>query len=395
MTRLSKRSFVQLVGWGSLAALATLAGCSKEEKTTTVSTPAGTTTTSMAASAPAMAASGPLKIAFAYVGPVGDGGWTFAHDNARKALEKELGDKIVTSFVEKVPEAADAERVFRDMAGQGNTLIFGTTFGYMEPMLKVATDLKDVKFEHATGYKTAGNMSVYDSRTYEGAYMAGVIAGGMTKTNTLGVVGSIPIPEVIRNINSFTMGAQSVNPNIKTKVVWVNEWFNPPKETEAAQSLINGGADVLMQNTDSSAVLQTAGKAGKYAFGWDSDMSAYAPNAHLASSVINWAPYYIKTTKDVLAGTWKGDQHSWWGVKEGAIDIVSISDKVPADIKAKLDTVKAGLKDGSFVIWKGPITSNDGKEVVAAGTNADDKFMGGINFFVKGVEGKVPGGDKK
>ena len=400
MNRLSKRSLVKLVGWGSLAVLASLAGCSKEEKTTTTSAPAGTTTTTtttttMAASAPMTAASGPLNIAFAYVGPVGDGGWTFAHDNARKALEKELGDKIKTSFVEKVPEAADAERVFRDMASQGNTLIFGTTFGYMEPMLKVATDLKDVKFEHATGYKTAGNMSVYDSRTYEGAYMAGVIAGGMTKTNTLGVVGSIPIPEVIRNINSFTLGAQSVNPKIKTKVVWVNEWFNPPKETEAAQSLINGGADVLMQNTDSSAVLQTAGKAGKYAFGWDSDMTAYAPNAHLASSIINWAPYYIKTTKDVLAGTWKGDQHSWWGVKEGAIDIVSISDKVPAEIKAKVDNVKAGLKDGSFVIWKGPITSNDGKEMVAAGTNADDKFMGGINFFVKGVEGKVPGGDKK
>ena len=399
MTRLSKRSFVQLAGWTSLAVLAALAGCSKEEKTTTTSTPAGTTTvtttTASGATAVVTAASAPLKIAFAYVGPVGDGGWTFAHDNARKALENELGDKIQTSFVEKVPEAADAERVFRDMASQGNTLIFGTTFGYMEPMLKVATDLKDVKFEHATGYKTAGNMSVYDSRTYEGAYMAGVIAGGMTKTNTLGVVGSIPIPEVIRNINSFTMGAQSVNPKIKTKVVWVNEWFNPPKETEAAQSLINGGADVLMQNTDSSAVLQTAGKAGKYAFGWDSDMTAYAPNAHLASAVINWAPYYIKTTKDALAGTWKGEQHSWWGVKEGAIDIVSISDKVPADVKAKVDAVKAGLKDGSFVIWKGPITSNDGKEVVAAGTNADDKFMGGINFFVKGVEGKVPGGDKK
>ena len=366
MNRLSKRSLVKLVGWGSLAVLASLAGCSKEEKTTTTTAPAGTTTTTTAASAPATSASGPLNIAFAYVGPVGDGGWTFAHDNARKALEKELGDKIKTSFVEKVPEAADAERVFRDMASQGNTLIFGTTFGYMEPMLKVATDLKDVKFEHATGYKTAPNMNVYDSRTYEGAYMAGVIAGGMTKTNTLGVVGSIPIPEVIRNINSFTLGAQSVNPKIKTKVVWVNEWFNPPKETEAAQSLINGGADVLMQNTDSSAVLQTAGKAGKYAFGWDSDMTAYAPNAHLASSIINWAPYYIKTTKDVLAGTWKGDQHSWWGVKEGAIDIVSISD-----------------------------TSNDGKEMVAAGTNADDKFMGGINFFVKGVEGQVPGGEKK
>ena len=247
-----------------------------------------------------------------------------------------------------MPEAADAERVFRDMASQGNKLIFGTTFGYMEPMLKVATDLPDVKFEHATGYKTAPNMNVYDSRTYEGAYMAGVIAGGMTKTNTLGVVGSMPIPEVIRNINSFTMGAQSVNPKIKTKVVWVNEWFNPPKETEAAQSLINGGADVLMQNTDSSAVLQTAGKAGKYAFGWDSDMTAYAPNAHLASSIINWAPYYIKTIKDALDGTWKGDQHSWWGVKEGAIDIVSISEKVPAEIKAKVDS-RQGRPEGRLV----------------------------------------------
>jgi len=401
MNRLSKRSFVQLAGWGSLAALAAVAGCSKEEKTTTTSMPAGTTTTTattttapMAASAVTTSASGPLKIAFAYVGPVGDGGWTFAHDNARKVLEKEFGDKIVTSFVEKVPEAADAERVFRDMASQGNTLIFGTTFGYMEPMLKVAADLPNVKFEHATGYKQAPNMRTYDSRTYEGAYMAGVIAGGMTKTNTLGVVGSIPIPEVIRNINSFTLGAQSVNPKITTKVVWVNEWFNPPKETEAAQSLINGGADVLMQNTDSSAVLQTAGKAGKYAFGWDSDMTAYAPAAHLASSIINWAPYYKKVTQDALAGTWSGGGGSWWGVKEGAIDIVSISDKVPAEIKAKVETVKAGLKDGSFVIWKGPIVGNDGKEMVAAGTNADDKFMGGINFFVKGVEGKVPG-DKK
>ena len=403
MNRLSKRSFVQLAGWGSLAALAAVAGCSKEEKTTTTSMPAGTTTTTattttttapMAASAVTTSASGPLKIAFAYVGPVGDGGWTFAHDNARKALEKEFGDKIVTSFVEKVPEAADAERVFRDMASQGNTLVFGTTFGYMEPMLKVAADLPNVKFEHATGYKQAPNMRTYDSRTYEGAYMAGVIAGGMTKTNTLGVVGSIPIPEVIRNINSFTLGAQSVNPKITTKVVWVNEWFNPPKETEAAQSLINGGADVLMQNTDSSAVLQTAGKAGKYAFGWDSDMTAYAPAAHLASSIINWAPYYKKATQDALAGTWSGGGGSWWGVKEGAIDIVSISDKVPAEIKAKVETVKAGLKDGSFVIWKGPIVGNDGKEMVAAGTNADDKFMGGINFFVKGVEGKVPG-DKK
>jgi simple sugar transport system substrate-binding protein len=330
-----------------------------------------------------------LKVAFAYVGPVGDGGWTFAHDNARKALEKEFGDKIVTSFVEKVPESADAERVFRDMASQGNKLIFGTTFGYMDPMLKVAADHKDIKFEHATGYKTADNMRTYDSRTYEGAYMAGVIAGKMTKTNTLGVVASIPIPEVIRNINTFTMGAQSVNPKVKTKVVWVNEWFNPPKETEAATALINGGADVLMQNTDSPAVLQTAEKMGKRAFGWDSDMTAYGPKAHLGSAVINWTPYYIKAVGEALEGKWATGQ-SWWGVKEGAIDMVSVAADVPEDVKKKVEDIKAGLKDGSFVIWKGPIMGSDGKEVLAKDAVADDKFLGGIKFYVKGVEGKVP-----
>ncbi|MEO8805516.1 MAG: BMP family ABC transporter substrate-binding protein [Burkholderiaceae bacterium] len=391
MTFHSKRSLIKAAGWASLAATAALVGCGKKEEAPAAAASAAP----MAAASAAPAKPEPLKIAFAYVGPVGDGGWTFAHDNARKAVEKEFGDKIVTSFVEKVPEAADAERVFRDMAGQGNKLIFGTTFGYMEPMLKTAADLKDVKFEHATGYKQAENMRTYDSRTYEGAYMAGVIAGGMTKTNTIGVVGSIPIPEVIRNINSFTLGAQSVNPKVKTKVVWVNEWFNPPKETEAAQSLMNGGADVLMQNTDSSAVLQTAGKAGKYAFGWDSDMTAYAPKAHLASAIINWAPYYIKATGDALEGKWKGGEASWWGVKEGAIDIVSISDKVPAELKAKVEAVKAGLKDGSYKIWKGPITGSDGKEILAKDAVADDKFLGGVNFYVKGVEGKVPGGDKK
>ncbi len=388
MTFHSKRSLIKAAGWASLAATAALVGCGKKEQTP-AATAASAAPVAAASAAPAKAE--PLKVAFAYVGPVGDGGWTFAHDNARKAVEKQFGDKIVTSFVEKVPEAADAERVFRDMASQGNKLIFGTTFGYMEPMLKAAADLKDVKFEHATGYKQAENMRTYDSRTYEGAYMAGVIAGGMTKTNTLGVVGSIPIPEVIRNINSFTLGAQSVNPKIKTKVVWINEWFNPPKETEAAQSLLNSGADVLMQNTDSSAVLQTAEKAGKMAFGWDSDMTAYAPKAHLASAIINWAPYYIKATGDALEGKWKGGEASWWGVKEGAIDIVSISDKVPAELKAKVETIRAGLKNGSFSIWKGPIMGADGKEVLAKDVVADDKFLGGVKFYVKGVEGKVPG----
>ncbi|MDE2397796.1 MAG: BMP family ABC transporter substrate-binding protein [Burkholderiales bacterium] len=386
MTDLQKRSLLKIAAVSAVAAAA-LAGCGKKEEPAPAPAPAPV------AAAPAPKPE-PLKIAFAYVGPVGDGGWTFAHDNARKALEKEFGDKIVTSFVEKVPESADAERVFRDMVSQGNKLIFGTTFGYMEPMLKVAADNKDVKFEHATGYKTAPNMNTYDSRTYEGAYMAGVIAGKMSKTGTLGVVGSIPIPEVIRNINSFTLGAQSVNPKVKTKVVWVNDWFNPPKETEAATSLINGGADVLFQNTDSPAVLKTAQEKGKRAFGWDSDMSAYGPKAHLASSIINWAPYYIKTTKAVLDGTWKGDTRSWWGVKEGAIDLVSIADDVPAETKARIDEIKKGLTDGSFSIWKGPIMDNTGKLVLAKDEVADDKFLGGINFFVKGVEGKVPGGKK-
>ena len=384
MTFASKRSLLKAASWTMIVAAAALVGCGKKEDA-----PAQTASP---ASAAAPSKPEPLKIAFIYIGPVGDGGWTFAHDNARKAVEKEFGDRVVTTFVEKVLENADAERVFRDVASQGNKLIFGTTFGYMEPMLKVAADMPGVKFEHATGYKQAANLRTYDSRTYEGAYMAGVIAGKMTKSNTLGVVGSIPIPEVIRNINSFTMGAQSVNPKVKTKVVWVNEWFNPPKETEAAQSLINQGADVLFQNTDSSAVLKTAATNKKLAFGWDSDMSAYAPDAHLASSVINWAPYYIRAARDALDGKWAGGTGSWLGVKEGAIDIVSISDKVPAETKALIDKIKAGLKDGSFVIWKGPIVGSDGKELLAKDAVADDKFLGGVNFYVKGVDGKVPAG---
>jgi basic membrane protein A len=388
MTDSNRRTLLQAAAL--VAAVAGLAACSKQE--TPAPAPAAAPAPVAAASAPAPAPQ-KLKVAFAYVGPVGDGGWTFAHDNARKKVQQEFGDKIETSFVEKVPEGADAERVMRDMVAQGNKLIFGTTFGYMEPMLKVAADNKDVKFEHATGYKTSENMRTYDSRTYEGAYMAGVIAGSMTKTNTIGVVGSVPIPEVVRNINSFTLGAQSVNPKVKTRVVWVGDWFNPPKETEAATSLINGGADILMQNTDSSAVLQTAEKMGKRAFGWDSDMSNYGPKAHLGSAVINWEPYYKKAINDVLNNTWTTGQ-SWWGVKEGAIDFVHVADDVPDTAKQKLEQVKAGLKDGSLVIWKGPLVDNTGKEILAKDAVADDKFLGGINFYVKGVEGKVPGASK-
>ena len=393
MTDMKKRSALK---WAAVTAVgaAALAGCGKTETPATAPAPAPV------ASAPAPAAKAePLKIAFAYVGPVGDGGWTFAHDNGRKAVEKEFGDKVVTSFVENVPESADAERVIRDMVGQGNKLVFGTTFGYMEPMLKVANDNKGVKFEHATGYKTAENLRTYDSRTYEGAYMAGVIAGKMTKNNTLGVVGSVPIPEVVRNINSFTLGAQSVNPKVKTKVVWVGEWHSPPKETEAATSLINGGADILFQNTDSSAVLQTAEKMGKRAFGWDSDMTAYGPKAHLGSAVINWTPYYISTVREALENKWKTSPTKiWWGVKEGAIDMVSLAADVPDDAKKKVDEIKSGLKAGTFQIWKGPIMGQDGQPIKGPDGKewtGDDAQLGGINFYVKGVEGKVPGGDKK
>ena len=391
MTDQRKRSLLQLAALAA-AASALVACGKKDEPAPTAAAPAASAATE--ASAPAPAKAEPLKIGFVYVGPVGDGGWSFAHDNARKAIEKEFGDKISTTFVENVPEGADTERVVRDLVGQGYKMVFGTSFGFMEPMLKVAADNPDVKFEHATGFKTADNLRTYDSRTYEGAYMAGVIAGAMTKSGTLGVVGSVPIPEVVRNIDSFTLGAQLSNPKIKTRVVWVNDWHNPPKETEAATSLINGGADVLFQNTDSPAVLKTAESMGKRAFGWDSDMTAYGPKAHLGSAIINWTPYYTKAVGEVLDGKWATGQ-SWWGVKEGAMDLVSLAADVPAEAKAKLDEVKAGLKAGTYAIWKGPLSDNAGKEVLPAGQVGDDKFLGAITFYVKGVEGQVPGGDKK
>jgi simple sugar transport system substrate-binding protein len=331
----------------------------------------------------------PLKIAFVYVGPIGDGGWTFAHDIARKIIEQQFRSKIAVTYVENVPESAEAEKVFRNLALQGNKLIFGTTFGYMEVMLKVAKQFKDVRFEHATGYKTAQNLRTYDSRMYEGIYLAGVIAGSMTKSNTLGFVGSIPIPEVIRNINTFTLGAQSVNPNVKTKVVWVNEWFNPPKEAEAATALITADADILIQNTDSSAVIQTAQKMGKRAFGWDSDMTLYGSSAHLGSVFNNWAPYYLSAVKDLIDGKWSAGQ-SWWGLKEGSVELVSIARDVPQNVRNKLELIKDGIQKNNFNIWQGPIVGQDGQLVLQSGAVADDRFLGSMKFYVRGVVGKVP-----
>ncbi len=381
MTDLSKRALFRLAGAAGMLATAALVGCGKKEEPPPAPAPAPQ------AEAPKPE---PLKAAWVYVGPVGDAGWTYAHDQGRKAVEAEFGDRVVTTFVEKVPEGADAERVIRDLAQQGNRIIFATSFGFMEAMVKVAAEFPDVKFEHATGYKTSENMRVYDARFYQDAYMAGIIAGKVTKTNTLGFVASFPIPEVLRNINAFTLGAQSVNPNVKTRVVWVNTWFDPPKEADAAQSLINGGADVLLQNTDSTAVLQRAEKNGKYAFGWDSDMSAFAPNAHLASCIVDWGPYYIKAVREVMDGTWQTGR-TVWGVKEGQNALVSIADSVPEEAKAKVAEVKDGMKAGTFEVFTGPIVDNTGKERLAAGIQADQDWKDQVNFYVRGVEGRIPG----
>jgi basic membrane protein A len=386
MTDLVKRSALRLAGLALISATAVLVGCGKKEE------PAPVAAAPAASAAPAPAPKPePLKAAWVYVGPVGDAGWTFAHDLGRKAVEAKFGDAVQTTFVEKVPEGADAERVIRDLASQGNKIIFATSFGFMEAMLKVAAEFPDIKFEHATGYKTAPNMRIYDASFYQDTYMAGVIAGTMTKTNTLGFVGSFPIPEVLRNINAFTLGAQSVNPKIKTRVVWVNTWFDPAKESDAAQSLINGGADVLLQNTDSTAVLQTAEKNGKFAFGWDSDMSAFAPKAHLASAIVDWGPYYIKTIEDVKAGTWE-TKRTVWGVKEGMNDLIKINDVVPEAAKKRVEEIKAGLKDESFNPFTGPIVDNTGKERLAKDAKADQEWRDKVDFYVKGVEGKIPSG---
>ncbi|CAJ0798106.1 Purine-binding protein [Ralstonia psammae] len=378
----------------TLAALAagaalTLWGCGKSNDTAAGNAaPAASSAPAAAAPAPA---NEPLKIAFVYVGPVGDAGWTHAHDDGRKEVEAKFGDKVKTSFVESVPEsAADAERVFRDLATQGNKVIFGTSFGFMESMLKVAKEFPDVKFEHATGFKTADNLGQYDVRTYEGAYLAGVVAGKMSKSGKLGVVGSVPIPEVIRNIDSFTLGARSVNPKATTRVVWVNKWFDPGKEREAATTLIGQGVDVLMQNTDSAAVVQTAQEKGVYAIGWDSDMTKFGEKAHLAASINKWGVYYTKVIGDVLENKWKPET-VWWGLKEGAIDLGAYNAVVPEDVKALVDTRKKGIIDGSAPIWKGPLKDNTGKEVLPADKVADDGFLHGIKFYVEGVEGKIPG----
>jgi ABC-type branched-subunit amino acid transport system substrate-binding protein/basic membrane lipoprotein Med (substrate-binding protein (PBP1-ABC) superfamily) len=333
----------------------------------------------------------PLKVGFVYVGAVGTGGWSFQHEQARRAVEREFGELVVTTRVENVPENETADRVFRQLVERGHKLIFATAFGYMEPVRRAAEAYPTMaRFEHATGFRTARNLRTYDARTYEGAYLAGILAGRTTRSNTLGVVAPVPIPEAIRNIDAFAMGAQKVNPSARVRVQWVNAWFNPPAEARGAQTLIDGGADVLLQLTDSSAVLQTAERNGKRAIGWDSDMSAYAPRAHLASSVVNWAPYYIAAVRAQLNGTWSSGR-TWWGVREGAIDLVSLADDVPADVRELIAQARQQLRDGSLSIWKSPLADNRGRTVLEDGVSPTDRFLEGVNFYVKGVEGDVPG----
>ncbi len=331
----------------------------------------------------------PLKAGFVYIGPTGDHGWTYSHDVGRKLVEAQSGGKVKTSFVENVPETADAERVFRDMAQKGHKVVFGTSFGYMNQMVKVAKAFPNTIFMHATGYKTGKNLGVYDVRTYEGAYMLGVVAGKMSKGNKLGVVASIPIPEVIRNINAFTLGARSVNPAITTRAIWVNSWFDPGKEREAALALIAQGCDVLMQNTDSPAVVQTAQEKGVLAFGWDSDMSKFGGKAQLAASILHWGVIYKKTLDDVAAGTWKSGD-IWWGVKEGAVNIDNFGPAVPAAVKKLAEERRDGLKAGTLHPFTGPIKDQSGKLVLAAGKTYTDPELKQMNFYVEGVEGAIP-----
>ena len=330
------------------------------------------------------------KVGFVYVGPVGDGGWTYEHNKGRLAVEAEFGDKVETVFVESVPEGADAERVMTQMALQGADLIFTTSFGYMDPTINVAKKFPDVKFEHATGYKTAENVSVYSARFYEGRAIQGHIAGNMTESNIIGYIGSFPIPEVIRGINSAFIHARKVNPDVEFKIVWAYTWFDPAKEADAAKVLIEQGADVILQHTDSTAPLAAAAAAGNVVgFGQASDMAEFKDGPRVSSIIDDWAPYYIARTKAVMDGTWE-TMSTWDGIGAGMVGIGEITDKVPANVKAEALAMKAAIADGSYHAFTGPINKQDGSAWLAEGETADDGTLAGMNFYVEGIEGEIP-----
>ncbi len=332
----------------------------------------------------------PLKVGFVYVGPVGDHGWTYQHNEGRLAIEEELGDKVKTTYVEFVPEGQDAERVIRQLAADGNKLIFTTSFGYMNPTVKIAKLFPDVHFEHATGYKRADNVSTYSARFYEGRYVIGRIAGAMTKSNTVGYIASFPIPEVIRGINAFTLGLHSVNPDAKVKVVWVSTWFDPGKEGDAAKTLIDQGADILTQHTDSPAPLQVAEERGILAFGQASDMHAFAPTAHLTAIIDNWAPYYVARAKAALDGTWESVD-VWDGMTEGMVEMSDYNEvSLPADVIADAKATAAAITAGELHPFTGPILDQEGNEVVAAGEVMSDGELLTMAYYIMGVDGSVP-----
>ncbi|MDE0725444.1 MAG: BMP family ABC transporter substrate-binding protein [Alphaproteobacteria bacterium] len=329
-----------------------------------------------------------LKIGFIYVGPVGDHGWSYQHDQGRLAIEKELGDKVETVFVEKVAEGPDAERAITRLARQGAGLIFTTSFGFMDPTLKVAKRFPKVKFEHATGYKRSENVATYNARFYEGRYIIGQIAAKMSKSGVAGYIASFPIPEVVMGINSFILGAQTINPNFKLKVIWVNSWFDPGKEADAAKVLIGQGADIITQHTDSTAPLQIAADKGAMGFGQASDMIKFAPKAQLTSIVDNWAPYYVRRTKEVLAGTWKASD-TWDGLAQGTVEMAPYTN-MPADVAAIAMKTEAAIISGKLHPFTGPLYKQDGSMALAAGKIIDDGALAGMNWYVKGIDGKLP-----
>lgn len=332
---------------------------------------------------------GPMKVGYVYVSPIGDAGWTYQHDLGRKQMEAALGGKVTTKYIESVPEGADAERVIRELAQSGHQMIFTTSFGYMNPTIKVAQSFPKVHFEHATGYKTASNVGIYNARFYEGRYLAGIVAGRMTKTNVAGYVAAFPIPEVVMGINAFMRGMRSVNPKAEIKVVWISSWFDPGKERAAAETLVSQGADVLTHHTDSTAVVQAAEAKGVYAVAYHSDMSKYGPKAHLTGVTHIWGEYYTKTVTAAVEGKWKPGS-IWGGIKDHMIKLAPFNAVVPASVREEVGKVEAAIGAGKFHPFTGPVKDNEGKERLAAGKVIDDATLGKMDYYVEGVQGKLP-----
>ncbi len=343
----------------------------------------------LAAAGPASAQQDKVKVGFIYVGPVGDYGYSYQHDQGRKAVEEKFGDRVETTYLESVPEGPDAERALRQMAQSGHDLIFTTSFGFMNPTIKVAKQFPNVKFEHATGYKRADNVATYSSRFYEGRHVIGLIAGEMTKSNIIGYIASFPIPEVVRGINSAYLAAKSVNPDVQFKIIWANTWFDPGKEADAAKALIEQGADVIMQHTDSPAAMTIAEEKGMIAFGQASDMKKFGPNAQLTAIVDDWSPYYIDRVQAVLDGTWESTD-TWGGFDSGMVQMAEFSDRIPEDVRAEAEEAIEKMKAGELHPFTGPINKQDGSVWLKEGETASDDDLLGMNFYVEGIEGELP-----